>query len=152
MLLDVDPRLVAQANWKREGAGPSNVPEELAVTVRRSTVQRSYHLHPQTVPRARLDSSKGVHGTEETMAAAPKDVMDGWLARRPEVEASPVERVAYDYWLEPALLLPERGDSRWHEPQLGVMTRTLMAAPRVHMDAMTEVESEVVVDVMYCGW
>jgi hypothetical protein len=67
---------VAKASLKWEEVGPSNVPGELAVTVRRSTVQKSYHPRQQTVPKEKLDSSMVVHGIEETMAAAPKGVMN----------------------------------------------------------------------------
>lgn len=79
------------ARWRREDAGPSDVPGELAVTVRRSTVQKSYHPRQQTVPRGKMDSSVGMHGIEETMAATPEDVMNGMWERCPEAEAKMIE-------------------------------------------------------------
>lgn len=74
--------------------GPSNVPEELAVTVRRSIVQKSYHPRQQTVPREKLGSSMDVHGIEEIVAEVPKSVMGESLARSHGVEAKMVDQVA----------------------------------------------------------
>jgi hypothetical protein len=102
------------------------------------------------VPKARLDSSKGVNGTEETMLAAPEDVMDELWVNRPGVEVkmmAPVELVAHGCW-RPAPSVLGMVDSRWHEHQWIVMRMTLMEAPQVHMDAMTEVEVDGVVDGM----